>query len=156
MEKSEATSVKTAIKSDRRWFYKVIFFLPAGMITICAIGIWFLWGEGWAKGSDFLSAFLIALVGAIAGSLVFWVTWRYWRGYLAQGVLAGMGVRMLLTLGGILFWAIISGKLEMRFLFLLLGLYVLGLVSETVIALKVSVRPIEGEHKCEKSLLNEK
>jgi hypothetical protein len=102
--------------------------------------IWFLGGVN-NKG-DFLAAVVIAIVGAGASSAVLLMIWRYWPAYLPQGVLAAMGLRIFITLGGILVWVLVSDKISRWFLFSLAGFYLLGLICETLTAIKISFRRV--------------
>jgi hypothetical protein len=82
----------------------------------------------------------ISVAAAGAGSAAITITWRLRPEWLAQGILASMGLRMFLTLAGIMIFGLIRGKVGLQFIFLIVGFYALGLICETVIALKIAAR----------------
>jgi hypothetical protein len=119
-----------------------VFLLPVLVIGVAAAVMWLMSRSGLlgavGSGSEFFPAVLISVVGAGAGSAALVMTWRFWPSYLPQGVLAAMGLRMFTTLAGILIFTLILGKLGLQFVLLIIGFYALGLISETVVALKIA------------------
>ena len=90
--------------------------------------------------SQILVAAGIAVVSAILGAFAVTTTWRNWPEYLPQGVLAAITIRLLVTMGAVL--AVVLVLPEMRKVFLLstAGFYILGLIIETILAIKVIYR----------------
>lgn len=86
------------------------------------------------------SALIVTGVSAVAGGLVVAWVWRRWPEFLPQAILAAMGIRMMLTLVGILVFALILGNRDVRFFLYTIVLYLAGLAGETIIAVsKLSV-----------------
>lgn len=86
-------------------------------------------------------AMTVTLTGACIGGLTLAVIWRYMPDFLPQAILAAMGMRMMITLIGIVVFVLILPNIGVRFVIYTIGFYFVGLVCETVIAVKKLVTP---------------
>jgi hypothetical protein len=90
--------------------------------------------------SEVFWAFVISGVGALAGGVALGGCARFFPDFLAQGVLAATALRMFITLAGILVFVLILPNVGLKFFLCTIGFYLVGLISETIIALSVVPR----------------
>ena len=79
----------------------------------------------------------VAGIGALLGSLAVVLTWRLWPEFLPQGLLAAVGVRLIVTLSMVLVVALTLSYVGKIFFLGTAGFYIIGLISETILAIKV-------------------
>jgi hypothetical protein len=123
----------------------VMSFLPVFLILMAAVIVWCVGGTKVGMNRECLLAMVLSTVAAGAGSAAITLTWRFWPDYLPQGVLVAMVLRMFITLAGILILALTLGRLGLHFILLIIGFYAIGLISETIMALKITLRRGESE-----------
>ncbi len=112
---------------------KTILFFPSIVILISSI-ICVLAGFDIA---DVGLACIITIIGAIVGGITLITVIRKWPDYFIQGIQCMIFSRLLLTILGLLFSIFILGLRDRGF-FLFTGVfYVIGLMTETVLILRL-------------------
>ena len=84
-----------------------------------------------------LYSMLITVTATLAGALTLAITWKYWPEFVPQGILAAMAMRLTLTLAGLITFSRFWGIASVEFFLCTAGFYLLGLIIETVIAVKL-------------------
>ena len=112
---------------------KTILFFPSIVILISSI-ICVLAGFDIA---DVGPACIITIIGAVVGGITLITVIRKWPDYFIQGIQCMIFSRLLLTILGLLFSIFILGLRDRGF-FLFTGVfYVIGLMTETVLILRL-------------------
>ncbi len=121
-----------------------ILILPVLVVIVAAAGVWSFIivrnGQWMPMSRELLYASVIAILGTITGSGALSAIWHYRADYLPQGILAAMGLKMLVTLAGFLIFGLIFKPLRLEFVLYLAVFYFIGLISETVITVKMTRR----------------
>jgi len=122
----------------------VLILAPVAVILVSAVVAWGVWTYTHRPGTfwtgSVVAALTVTAVGALIGAGALAMTWFRWPEFLPQGVLAAMGLRMFITFGGIVVFTLIVGKPELQFFLGIVGFYIVGLISETVVAIKITTR----------------
>jgi len=121
----------------------VVVMVPILAILLTGLVLWGISALKMGLANDWscpiFYALLITVVGAGAGSVALGLTWRFWPSYLAQGILAAIGLRLFVTLGGIVIFVLLMPKPELKFFVCVVGFYTVGLVSEMIVAIKITM-----------------
>lgn len=127
-------------KPTRHEFFMVLFLQGAcvlilGAFLISVSGIFCGFSSHWT--SQMFYALVLTVIASVSGSACLALTWKYWTDFVVQGVFAGMAVRLMTSIVGIVIIAISPITLSWEFLVFIVGFYSVGLVIETVTALKL-------------------
>lgn len=79
----------------------------------------------------------ITAIGAFAGSVLMAVVWLRWATYLPQGVLGAMAARLTITSAGVVVASASMPELGQVFYLGTTAFYIIGLISETILAIKI-------------------
>ena len=143
-EKTKETFVENSeIKIDRPTGLAISFIVLVPSVAIL-FGVLFLLMLSRITGGLFVIwtpyvvyALLLTVSASCIGGGVLGAVWWKWPVYLPQGIMAAMGLRMFITLGGIVFFVLILTEVRLQFLFYTAVFYGIGLISETVTAIKI-------------------
>ena len=83
-----------------------------------------------------ITAGVVVSIGAVAGAMAIAVVWLFWPGYLAQGVLAAVVMRLLVTLLAVTVTTLLIPKTGRIFVLAVGVFYIIGLISETAVAIR--------------------
>lgn len=138
-------------KRPRRGQVVCLLVVPVLVIGASAgLGIWViragdLLEDHWLR--QMLVAAGVAVLSGLFGSGTLAVTWQCWPTYLPQGLLAGIAIRLMATLVIVLILALVVGGLSKVFFLAIGGFYIIGLISETVLAITMVRRAYSGENE---------
>ncbi len=127
-------------KPTRREFFMVLFLQGASVLILGAFcvtvsGIVSGFASKWT--SQMLYALILTVIASIFGSASLALTWKYWTAFVVQGVFAGMSIRLMTSIAGIVIVVVSPINISWEFLVFMAGFYTVGLVIETLTALKL-------------------